>query len=332
MQYQLIKTAEELAELEPFEDVEPLAIAPFQLHAPDAHWVVHRDQRVMARASIWWNQVPAYPGQQVGVIGHYAAHGEAAGVMVLQKAVEELRSHHCTLIVGPMDGNTWRRYRLVSDRSSEPPFFLEPENPTPWNQHFLAAGFQPFATYSSALNPDLSQRDERMASVGQRLERQGVKVRSLDPTQFERELQRIYHLSLISFQRNLLYSPITETEFLTQYAQVKPYVQPDLVLLAEQDETLVGYLFAIPDLLQAQRGEAITTVIVKTVAVLPGRAYAGLGSYLVDQGQAIAHRLGYTRAIHALMHDSNTSRNISDRFAQTIRRYTLYGHLQVAVL
>jgi len=320
-----IETVEQLAALRPFDEVEPLAIALFQRHAPDAHWVIQQNQQMMARASLWWNQIPDYPGHRLGVIGHYAAFDQASGVQVLQQAVEALRSHHCTLIVGPMDGNTWRRYRLVSDRGSEPPFFLEPDNPDAWNRHFLAAGFQPFATYSSALNPDLSQRDDRMVALGKRLQQQGVRVRSLDPAHFESELQRIYHLSLISFQRNLLYSPISETEFLTQYAQVKPYVQPELVLLAEQGEHLVGYLFAIPDLLQAQRGEPITTIIIKTVAVLPGRAYAGLGSYLVDQGQAIAHRLGYTRAIHALMHDSNTSRNISDRFAQTIRRYTLFG-------
>lgn len=67
------------------------------------------------------------------------------------------------------------------------------------------------------------------------------------------------------------------------------------------------------------------TVIIKTVAVLPGRAYAGLGNVLVARVQAIAYALGYRRAIHALMHDSNNSRNLSDRYARSIRRYTLYA-------
>lgn len=320
-----VETLEQLAELKPFEGIEPLAIASFQHHAPNSHWVIHTDHQVQARASLWWRQVPAYPGHRLGIVGHYAAHDEAVGVEVLRKAIAELQSHGCTLIIGPMDGNTWQRYRWVSDRGTEPPFFLEPDNPIEWNQHFLAAGFQPFATYSSALNADLSQRDERMLAVGKRLEQQGVRVRSLNLNDFETELQRIYHLSLTSFQQNLFYSPIAEAEFLAQYTPIKPYIQPDLVLLAEQDDRLIGYLFAIPDLLQAQRGEAINTAIIKTVAVLPGRARAGLGSYLVDQGQAIAQSLGYTRVIHALMHDSNTSRNISGRFAQAIRRYTLYG-------
>jgi len=152
-----------------------------------------------------------------------------------------------------------------------------------------------------------------------------VTIRPLALEQFDTELERIHALSLVAFQRNFLYSPISQAEFLTQYRQVRPYVQPELVLLAEQGEKLVGFLFAVPDWLQAQRGETVDTVIIKTVAVLPGRAYAGLGNVLVARVQAIAHALGYRRAIHALMHDSNNSRNLSDRYARSIRRYTLYA-------
>ncbi|MCU0568956.1 MAG: hypothetical protein MUF49_20450, partial [Oculatellaceae cyanobacterium Prado106] len=155
----------------------------------------------------------------------------------------------------------------------------------------------------------------------------GIQIRPLNLQNLEQELQSIYHLSIISFQHNLLYTPIDLATFTTQYAQIKPYLKPELVLLAEQvtqnPPQLVGFLFAIPDLLQAQRGATLDTIIIKTVAVLPGRTYAGLGSVLVGQVQAIAHQLGYRRAIHALMQDDNTSRNISDRYAQTIRRYVL---------
>ena len=41
--------------------------------------------------------------------------------------------------------------------------------------------------------------------------------------------------------------------------------------------------------------------------------------------QRAAHQLGYTRAIHALMHEQNASRNLSRRFAQPMRRYALFG-------
>jgi hypothetical protein len=87
----------------------------------------------------------------------------------------------------------------------------------------------------------------------------------------------------------------------------------------------VGFIFALPDALQSTRGEAIDTVIIKTVAVLPERAYAGLGAFLVDMCQEISRSLGYRKAIHALMYDANNSRNISNRYARVIRRYTLFA-------
>jgi hypothetical protein len=50
-----------------------------------------------------------------------------------------------------------------------------------------------------------------------------------------------------------------------------------------------------------------------------------LGSLLLAACQRTARQLGYTRAIHALMHEQNISRNLSRRYADPIRRYALFG-------
>lgn len=44
-----------------------------------------------------------------------------------------------------------------------------------------------------------------------------------------------------------------------------------------------------------------------------------------DQRKFEARALGFTRAIHALMHETNKSRNLSAHYAKTIRRYTLFS-------
>jgi GNAT superfamily N-acetyltransferase len=321
-----IQTSEALADLASLDGLPPLSPDLFRQHAPDAHWVVLRDDRAIAAyCSLWWTHTPPYGDEQVGLIGHYAAQDADAAQLLLHHGCQQLLDQGCTLAIAPMDGNTWRRYRLLSQRGPEPLFFLEPDNPDDWCDHMAVSGFTALATYSSALNTDLMQIDHRLVAVKQRLQNTGVTVRSLDMQHIDQELAQIHQLSLISFRRNILYTPIESTEFVAQYSQIIPYVQPQLVLMAEQDKQLVGFLFAIPDLLQAQRGDSINTVIIKTVAVLPGRHYAGLGNVLVAQVQAIAHQLGYTRAIHALMHDGNNSRNLSDRYAHTIRRYTLFS-------
>jgi hypothetical protein len=45
----------------------------------------------------------------------------------------------------------------------------------------------------------------------------------------------------------------------------------------------------------------------------------------MDLAQRSARKLGFRRAIHALMHEENVSRTISGRYGRTIRRYALYA-------
>jgi len=294
-------------------------------HRCDAHLVAVLKGVAMARCSLWWTRVPEIPERRVGVVGHFAAFDSASAGELLKSAVEELKRHGCDLAIGPMDGNTWRRYRLLTERGSEPPFFLEPDNPDDWPGFFTDAGFTPLATYFSALNEDLTVEDERIPRTLDRLERAGVKLRPLDPAHFVEELRRIYEVSRVSFQANFLYTPIAESEFLAQYEPVRAHVRPELIVLAEHAGQPVGFVFGIPDLAQARRGQPVDTVVLKTVAVLLGRTFAGLGNVLVAVCQQQARALGFRRVIHALMHESNNSLNLSGHYARPFRRYTLYS-------
>ena len=222
-----------------------------------------------------------------------------------------------------MDGTTWRPYRFVVDRGTEPPFFLEPWNPPGWPEQWATAGFSPLAFYTSAVSHDLNTDDPRTSGAATRLAAAGISIRAFDPAQPEAELRRIFRLSIRSFTGNLFYGPIAESEFLEQYRRLLPFVRPELVLLAERDGNLVGIVVALPDVLQARGGGVVDTVIVKTVAVDPEASGMGLAGLLVALVQCRASRLGFRRAVHALMHETNRSRRISDRYARTFRRYAL---------
>jgi GNAT superfamily N-acetyltransferase len=294
-------------------------------HAPDRHLALLDGSSLLARCSCWWTAAPQRLGERFGVIGHYAAATQAAGAILLDRACETLAAAGCTVAAGPMDGNTWRRYRFVTERGDAPPFFLEPDNPDDWPAHWTSAGFTPLATYTSALNDNLATAVDRSEAARERLADAGIIVTTLDPGRAQEELRRIYALSLLAFSRNFLYTPIAEAEFLAQYGAVLPVVRPELVLLAERDHDLVGFIFAIPDMLQAYRGEIVDTVILKTMAVHPSVSGMGLGGLLMDDVQRAARDLGFRRAIHALMHEDNTSRALSTRYARTFRRYTLFS-------
>lgn len=299
----------------------------------DAHWILNEGDSTCARCSLWWTHTPAVPGQKIGLIGHYAAHDAGAARQLLRFACDELARRGCTLAVGPMDGSTNRRYRLLTERGTEPLFFLEPDNPDDWPEHFTGSGFAPLANYYSALQMGIERADGRVPALAEQFAGEEITVRAFDAARFDEEVKRIHRVVVASFQNNTLASPIDEEEFLAQNRPLRPYVRPELILLAERAGDPIGFIFALPDWLQAQRGEKIDTVIVKTLAVHPVYSRRGLATLLTGRLRAIAHDLGYTRAIHALMHEHNVSRHISEtNRGRIIRRYTLYARTLEAQL
>jgi GNAT superfamily N-acetyltransferase len=297
----------------------------------DACWLLESASgRPSARCGLWWNATAQVAGQPTGIVGHYHAEDAAAGAQMLEFACNRLQRQGCRLAIGPMDGSTWRRYRLVTDRvidgqESQPPFFLEPDNPDDWPQHFLAAGFAPIARYHSALGTNLSIRFPGADAAASRFEAEGGTLRALRMGQFEEELRRMYALSGESFRNSPFFTALAWEEFQTMYSKLRDRVRPELVLLAERAGKLMGLLFAIPDLLQAARQRNIDTVIIKSLAVHPDFARAGLGTLLGDRCHQIAYESGFRRVIHALMSDGNYSDHISRHVASAFRRYALFG-------
>ncbi|OGW39742.1 MAG: hypothetical protein A2X58_14765 [Nitrospirae bacterium GWC2_56_14] len=325
--FTLISHSDELSLFSRTETVPLISADELTRHTPDSHWLLtDGGSDVLARCSLWWQSVPEFPEQRLGFIGHYAARDLKSSAKLLNHACARLKEQECTMAVGPLDGTTWRRYRFVVERGPELPFFLEPDNPADWPEHFIDAGFNEFASYSSSLNTNLEYVDPRMDSVTERMESTGIKIRHLDPARFDQELDAIFELSLTGFQHNFLYAPISREEFKATYRRVQTYIKPELTLLAEHEGKAAGFLFAIPDMLQVQRGGSIDTVIMKSIAVLPGKTYGGLGNLLMVRTIGNIHKLGYKRAIHALTYDGNSSaRNMSAHYAQPIRRYALFS-------
>lgn len=320
-----------------------LTQAQYHQGQPDQHLIAHVGGRAVARCSLWWRSAPTaskwVAGERVGCIGHYAATDRDAAAELLTTACAHLQAAGCTLAMGPLDGSTFRAYRLVTaqtltNEAPRPPFLLEPSNPEEWTADFRDAGFDVWSEYVSDLAA-LDGPDPQLASRTTALAEQEIHLRTLDPvifsqaatasSAFDRELARIYPLVMTAFANNPLFNAISYGEFHAQYAPVRALLVPELVVMAERASELVGLLFALPDFAQAQRGAAIDTVILKTLAVLPSLSGIGLGSLLTAHVHTRAHELGYRWAIHALMHAQNHSRRISAHTAQPFRRYALFA-------
>jgi GNAT superfamily N-acetyltransferase len=274
-------------------------------------------------AGLWFTNTPDYQDKKTGTIGACQIDDTEAASTFLSQCADYLhQTHHCNTVIGPMNGNTWLQHRLILESNGRDPYLLEPIEPTHFLHTFRAAGFSILSEYSSS-TIDLQSPQKDYSSMESRFMKKGVHLRPINPTQFAHDLSAIFDLSLISFSNNFLYTPLPKKTFVEKYMTSREHIDPDLVILAERDSRLVGYIFCTPDHLAKQHGKP-PAVIVKTLAALPDRTLSGLGTVLVAKAQQIAKEKGYTEAIHAMQHENNSSLRISQRFNATIfRRYAL---------
>lgn len=287
-------------------------------------FLTNAEGRIDAHAALWWKETPACEGERIGAIGGFSAGDAAQAKLLLDAASARLAEAGCRIAVGPMNGNTWRRHRFVTESNGRGPFLLEPRNPGAWPQWWRQAGFTGLSRYSSSVIR-LDGTPTVPPALKERLQRSGLVIRRLDPARYDDELRAIHAVCLRSFSSNFLYTPLDEESFLTAYGKLRDRVDADLVRIAERGGVPCGFVFCIRDLEADARGEK-PALIVKTLAVDPGSRCAGLGSLLVDETHRIGYENGYSEAIHALQHETNTSLKITGRHhGGVFRRYALFS-------
>ena len=281
----------------------------------------------MSPLTIWREGVPPLGGRRTAALSDIeVSEGEAPGL--LRATCVALAGEGFGAVLGPMRGNTWAGYRVVTASPEvggrvEPPFPMEPDAPAWQAAAFGAAGFASVERYVSASTTDLTTESPRIVRAEARLERAGVAFRPINLDRFKDDLRAMHALSLAAFVRNPLYVPIPEAAFLAAYLPMRERIDPRLVELAEAGGDLVGLSFTLADERVADR------VVLKTLARRPGRACAGLGAVMVRRARRAAAEVGARTMIHALMHDSNASLSLAcgpaGGHAEIFRRYALYG-------
>ncbi|MCH8540446.1 MAG: hypothetical protein LAT58_06710 [Opitutales bacterium] len=307
--------------------ITPLPASEWQRLQPDRHFIAHGRNGVEARCSVWRESLPPDTIGQPAAIGHFLSTDAQTGSQLLDAVADWLRDQKTTHAIGPIDANTWNRYRLVTSRGTRPPFILEPwtdpSAPAAWE----GAGFRPLAEFHSGSFPPQIDDDPRLKRMLQRWETIGLRIRNLDLNDFSAELQRIHAVSLKSFAGNFLYTPVSVETFTQMYQPIRDKIVPRFTWIAETDAQTAGYLFALPDYLQLEREGKVDAVVIKTLAIVPDRAFAGLGQWLTRLAHRAAHQEGYQTVIHALMHSGSRIKHFGRSEMDVFRRYTLYQRM-----
>lgn len=314
----LILTADESprADIAWTDDVPAWPVMP--AGGPQQLAVVLENGVALARCAVWIRDTATYRGLPTVYVGLLAAANVEALKLLLMGVTESLDNAHAgegqRWLLGPLDGSTWHRHRVVVESSPESPFPMEPQNPDWWADGFEETGFEIVERYWSAvadIEPDTAD-DPTWPP--------GVQIRDFRLADMGDELDAIYELSVEAFAANPLYTPISREAFRRMYGPIAAHVDPAFCLIAEtSDAEVVGVVFSM----LAGDGR----LILKTLAVADRFRGQGLGSSLLNEVGRRAARRGFTRLVFALMHEANTSSHIVGKVAEPCRRYALFGRV-----
>jgi hypothetical protein len=259
-----------------------------------------------------YRDAPPFENLRTAAIGNFRCESAAAGAALLRDAATMLQAEGFAALLGPMDGDTWHSYRVVTESDGSSPFALEPMSGPHDRAAFEAEGFAPVSSY-------VSTRATLADAIGQGapVEVPGITVTPWDGRGAEQLIGGLFDMSAASFADKAFYKPITKAEFLALYQPMLPALDPRLVLFARDQKSLVGFLFGLPNLTEGPRPK---TAILKTYA----SARTGVGHLLADTFHRTARDCGFIDVIHALMHVDNISLDRSRRHAgEVFRRYAL---------
>jgi GNAT superfamily N-acetyltransferase len=282
--------------------------------------------------------------------GFFESIHDPAVAQALFAAAESIaRPWGANRLIGPINLTTHDETGILIEGFDSPPMVQSPYNP-PWYADLLEeAGYRPHRDYRSFLwTPSAEpsepvQRLVRAAATGRGIPGD-VRIRPLEPAQWDRELRIFFDLYNDSFRDVWGFVPISWYEFRDRAGAYRSFLIPELALVAEVAGEPAGFSLTLPDVntalpvangrlwpfgwLRVSRAiRAIDQGRFVLLGVRPGRTGRGIGALLAYQTYQTLRRLGWKKLELSLVQVTNAQvRRVIEAFAcPSAKTYRLYS-------
>jgi len=288
---------------------------PFLEHAEIHPWLALSDGRTVGRiAAINDRLHDAAHGEQVTWFGFFEATDAEVARALLDKVEAHASTRASRAVRGPVNPSLHEAAGLLIDGFGSEPRVLMPYNPPSYPRFVEGAGYAKVKDLY-AWDLDLTKPvPERIVRIANRVrKRYGVSVRPAELSRFDAELEIVKVIYRGAWADNWGFVPPTDAEIRQLAIDLRPVVDPELVLFAEIEGEPVGCGVCIPDfnqVLKRMRGNLLPFGVVHflrrkriinrarmlMLGVMPGARRLGLYPLLIAEGMERAARQGYLRA------------------------------------
>jgi len=196
--------------------------------------------------------------EKIGLFGYFECSPDPEAARLLMDAARDwLKRRGMQAMRGPWTFVS-QEWGMVVEGFSPSPVVMAPYNPPFYNDHMTAFGLKKVKdllcwVVSAEEGYQIPDRILSLTDAVQR--RYNIRLRSLNMKRFEDEVRLIEQLSNASIISNWGYSPVTEAEVRATAHDLRPVIQPNAVLFAEDmNGRAIGFAIAIPDVNHLLRG------------------------------------------------------------------------------
>ena len=224
---------------------------PFYKHAEAEFFLARRNRTVVGRigAIVNHNHNKEHK-ENIGFFGFFESINDTDVARALLKtAASWLRAQGVTAMRGPVTPSVNDEYGLLVDGFDKNPTVLMPYNPPYYSSLIESAGLTKIKDLYAYLLRKESVFSEKLSRVFETLkQREALTFRTLDMKQFKREIEIIKALYNRAWQYNWGAVPMTDEEFDALAKDLRPVVDPRMVIVVEYKSEPVGFALSLPDL------------------------------------------------------------------------------------
>jgi len=319
---------------------------PFYAHAEAEFFLAERDGETVGRiGAILNHNHNKEHGENIGFFGFFeCVNDQAVANALLDSAKKFLAQFRVTAVRGPANPSVNDEYGMLIDGFDTPPTVLMTHNPPYYNTLLEQYGFtkaKDLYAYWISQDDVYTERLERAVNIVR--QRNRLTFRTMDIRHFNEEVDRIKGVYNAAWQKNWGAVPMTDAEFDALAADLKPVVEPHLIIIAEAKGKPVGFGLSLPDINQAlkynknghlltglfhlrTKKKKINAVRVIALGVLPEYLNTGAAGVLFYETARRAKDLGYHYGEASWILEDNVMMN---RAAETLqgkiyKRYRIY--------
>jgi len=230
------------------------AHSPFFQHARAEYFLARRGEKVVGTIAAFTNDLyNQFQQVNTGFFGFFdVLEDQEAAAALLATAEDWARAAGHPSILGPAQFSTNDEVGLLVDGFEDAPRILMTYNPPRYRTYLEAAGYRTAMNlwaYRLAIADFIRDKPAKLERIAAKvLERRDLHVRRLDMKRFDHELEGVKKIYNRSWERNWGFVPMTDAEFDRLAEQLKPMLDPDLIIIVERGGEPVGFGLTLPDL------------------------------------------------------------------------------------